>query len=78
MLLDWTDRLPQADTAPVVVGILALSVFLVNLLSGGSWAKLPVVNEKKPFEVLYTNSKKRFQSDAYNLIKAGFEKVSIQ
>lgn len=77
MLSEWGDNLTTTDITSIL-GVLTLSVFLVFtfLPANTSWSKLPLVNDKLPSEVSYANAAKRFQADAYTLIKAGFQKVS--
>ncbi|KAJ5175585.1 Cytochrome P450 [Penicillium canariense] len=58
-----------------VVYLLAIPIFawvLLNILSGSPLYDFPAVNGKQKYEVLLTNARRRFQTQAAALIKSGF------
>ncbi|THC90536.1 hypothetical protein EYZ11_009999 [Aspergillus tanneri] len=74
MLFDLVDASHYLDIFPLL-GVLLLSA-LTLFYTPLTRPQLPLVNDKKPFELQYANAKKRFVTDARNLIKNGLTKTS--
>lgn len=68
----------SSNESACILGILVLTLFLINLLfPRDRISSLPLVNDKENGEWLYRSAKKRFLSNARELIDFGFTKVLI-
>lgn len=72
MLRDYIETLTPTDTV-VLAWAAVLGTVLFALNSTGS--SLPLINDRKPFEIRYAHARRRFVSNAKDLIAAGFVKV---
>jgi hypothetical protein len=64
---------------PLAAGLMVVSAILYLLYSTQQWRpnKLPLVNDAGPFDFLQVKAVNRFRRDARQLIKSGFDSVSL-
>jgi hypothetical protein len=78
MLSDSIHTLDAQDVYTfLIMGIVIALGTTFILQRNSTQTNVPIINGKKPFELLNTNAKKRFFADAQGLIRAGFKKVSL-
>ena len=73
MLRNYIETLTPTDT--VVLAWAAVLGTILLAVTSSTRSSLPLINDRKPFEVRYTNARRRFISDARDLMEAGFAKV---
>ncbi|PGH15783.1 hypothetical protein AJ79_02163 [Helicocarpus griseus UAMH5409] len=76
MLLNTVLHSPGLDPLALAGAFVVLST-LYFVWTSSQKPPFPLINGKKPFEIKYTNARKRFLRDARNLINTGFSQASV-
>ncbi|KAB8235697.1 cytochrome P450 [Aspergillus alliaceus] len=74
MLLNLFER---ALAKNLIYLVFPLTLTAIALLICSPKSKFPLINDKKPLEIRFTNARKRFLANAHNIIRAGLAKGPV-
>ncbi|KAF9889504.1 hypothetical protein FE257_007214 [Aspergillus nanangensis] len=76
-IVDILANVSELDPIRLACGSICLGLLAVLVYSSLNTSPFPVVNQKQGFEIKSSSAKRRFLSNAYNLIKSGLAKSNV-